>query len=326
MIYALRVNDDWSCKVLKDMKEDGVGRFGWSYISTANLYDLRKKIKDEGWDKLSVAEKDCYQGFLLELKENDYVVYINVPKFGKCTLARVTDPYFWHYEGEGSDFNHRFHVDPESVFVFDRNDAIVHPSLSRRLKLRGRFWRIYLQEEFEELVENLKKGKDGQPRTPETQFDLLKKEIQPFLAEITQKIQFIFPNTDLEELIARVFKNIPGIKVIKQGGPGDYGADLILHFESGPPVPELQTAHRCVVQVKSYEGEQGDTKAVSDIRRALEYWQADMGMIISTASSGSEVLDNALNELREETGKPVSLLIGEEVAAFVLRFGGYDLL
>ena len=165
MIYALRVGDNyWIVNALKE----GEGRFGWSYIPTANLYDLREKIKNEGWNALSADEQNCYrrQTFLLELKENDYVVYINVPKYDKCTLARVTDPYFWHYEGEDSDFNHRFPVDPESVFVFDRNDAIVHPLLSAKLKLRGRFWRIYhLQKEFEELVENLKKGKGGQPYT-----------------------------------------------------------------------------------------------------------------------------------------------------------------
>ena len=324
MIYALNVaGNSWR---ITDALKEGVGRFGWSYIETANLYDLRKKIKNDGWNKLSKDEQNCYGGqtFLFDLEENDYVVYINVPEYNKCTLARVTGPYFWCYKD--CDFNHRFHVDPESVFIFYRNDAIVHPALIRRLKLQGRFWRIYLQKEFEELVENLKKGKGGQPQTPETQFGWLKKEIQPSLAEITQKIQYTYPGAELEGLIAQVFKNVPGIKVKKQGGPRDYGADLILHFESGPPVLELQEQRTCVVQVKSYEGEHRDPKAVKDIRRALDYWQADMGLIVSTASSGSKELDNALNELREETGKTVSLLIGEDVAAFVLRFGGHDLL
>lgn len=65
-----------------------------------------------------------------------------------------------------------------------------------------------------------------------------------------------------------------------------------------------------------------ETKAVDQIRKALDYWDADMGVIVSTASSGSEALDTALDQLRQETGKPVSLLIGEDVAAFLLRFGG----
>ena len=325
MIYALRVADNyWR---IDDALKEGEGRFGWSYIPTANLYDFREKIENEGWNELSEDEQNCYGGqtFLLELKKNDYVVYINVPEYGKCTLARVTGPYFWCYKDR--DFNHRFHVAPESVFIFDRNDAIVHPLLSRRLKLQGRFWRIYLQEEFEELVENLKKGKGGQLQTSKTRLGWLKKEIQPSLAEITRKIYRTYPGADLEGLIARVFENVPGIiEVTETGGAGDHGADLILRFESGPPVLELQEQRTCVVQVKSYEGEHSDPKAVKDIRRALDYWQADMGLIVSTASSGSEELDKALDKLREETGKTVSLLIGEDVAAFVLRFGGHDLL
>ncbi len=318
MIYALRVDDNYWTAIAR---KKGVGRFGWGYISTANLYDLRKKIKNEGWNALSADEQKCYRGqtFLLDFKENDYVVCINVPEYGKCTLARVTGPYFWSYEDP--DFNHRFPVDPKSVFVFDRNDAIVHPALSARLKLRGRFWRIYLKKEFEELVENLRKSKDGQLHTQETKFDLLKKAIQPSLAEITQQIHHTLPNIDLEGLIAQVFENVPGIiEVEKKGGSGDHGADLILHFESGPSVLELQEQRTCVVQVKSYEGVHRDTKAVDDIRKALDYWQADMGLIVSTASSSSKALDDELDQLREITGKPVSLLIGEDVAAFVLRW------
>jgi hypothetical protein len=47
-----------------------------------------------------------------------------------------------------------------------------------------------------------------------------------------------------------------------------------------------------------------------------------MGLIVSTASSSTEPLEKALDKLREETGKPVSLLIGADVASFLLRFGG----
>ena len=47
------------------------------------------------------------------------------------------------------------------------------------------------------------------------------------------------------------------------------------------------------------------------------------GSLYPRASSSSEALDNALDKLREEEkGKPVYLLIGDDVAAFLLRFGG----
>lgn len=330
MIYALRGPSfrkdlegyrNWTSLVSTSL-QDGVGRFGWSYVETADLHQLESRRREKGWDDLNDAELDCYQLFLLDLRQGDYVVYINLPEPGKCTLARVTAPYFWKWDGEGSDFNHRFYVDPNSVLDFDRNDAIVQRSLSARLKLQTRYWRIYLHKEFERLVEALKEGKGGTPSTKETRLDSLRETIKPSLAEITNQVQHNYPRKDLEELIAEVFRNIPGVKEVKeQGGSGERGADLIVTYESGMPIPELQGQHTCVVQVKSYKNEQWDTHAVEQIRKALKHWDADAGLIVSTASSGTTALDDALDQLREETGKPVGLLIGEDLAAFVLRFG-----
>lgn len=317
-IYALKgAQDNPECAaMLYSSLQEGEGRFGWSYVETADLYELRKRIDNDGWDSLSTDEQDCYQAFLLNIREDDYVVYINVPEWGKCTLARVNRPYYWRWED--GDFNHRFGVERESVFDFNRN--AVHPWLSARLKLRRRWWRIHGgQEKFNELVDNLRAGKADGPRTPETNRDLLGQEIQPLLDEITKKIHETHPNTALEDLLAELFKNVPGVKdVEKKGGPKDHGADLLVHFESGMPIPP-QT---CVVQVKSFEGEHWDTGAVNDIKRAFEHYpEADMGLIVSTASSSSDVLDKAIEELQRETGKSVSLLIGKAVADFVLRFG-----
>ncbi len=94
-------------------------------------------------------------------------------------------------------------------------------------------------------------------------------------------------------------------------------------YETGLPIPGLQREATCVIQVKSFTGQHWDIKAVSDIRRAFDaYPDAEMGMIVSTANESTEALEEALDNLREETGKPVALLIGADVAAFLLRFGG----
>jgi len=81
----------------------------------------------------------------------------------------------------------------------------------------------------------------------------------------------------------------------------------------------------CVVQVKSYVGELRDTGAVQDIGRAFEYYrekgtEPDMGLIVSTASTSTDVFDKAKSELQERTGKSVHLLIGKALTEFVLRF------
>ena len=318
-IYALKGNSEW-CDILASL-ENGEGRFGWSYAETANLHELKKRADNDGWESLTDEEKDCCQWFLLDLKKGDYVVYVNIPEWGKCAVAEVTGKYQWKYEDD--DFNHRFPVDKNSVYVFDRNDAIVHPSLSSRLKLQSRWWRIYLEDEFSVLLSSLENGDSPKQRTPEVNLQLLSSEIQPFLTNITERIHHTHPNYDFERLISDVFKKVPRVKdVTWQGGAGDHGADVLVVFEGGLPIPGLEKEHTLVVQVKSFEGEHWDTQAVDDIRRAFEYYpQADMGLIISTAVTASESFEKALDQLREESGKPVSLLIGSEVAAFLLRYG-----
>ncbi len=321
-IHALKAGDeDTPASTLFKSVRLGEGRFGWSYIATADLHQLQSKIEKSGWDSLSPDEKECYQHFLLSLKSGDWVIYINMPEWGQCTAAKVIGPYRWLYEG--GDYNHRFPIDPDTVLVFDRNDAMVHPNLSARLKLQGRHWNVYARPEFESLI---KSGVGGKPRAARDNLGFLTQEIRPHLAEITARIQRTHPNVDLEALVAATFKNVPRVKEVRwQGGAGDHGADILVMFEEGLPVSELLRQSICIVQVKSFVGEHADTQALKDIRRAFEYYpEATMGLIVSTADSTTEQFDRELDLLREEIKKPVSLMIGADVAAFFLRFGVLD--
>lgn len=318
-IYAFRGSSDW-CDIFASLQK-GDGRFGWSYIPTADLRQLQKRIDGGEWDKLTDQEKDCYQSFLLDMKDGDYVVYINVPAWGKCTLARVTGGYEWRYEDK--DFNHRFPVDPSSVYTFDRNSASVHPALGARLKLQGRWWRIYKHKEFMDLVDFLKAGGKSVQKTPQANLQFLSAQIEPCLLDITRHIHNTHPNYDLECLLAEVFKKVPGVIDVKwQGGAGDHGADIIVTYESGFPIPGMEKQSVLLVQVKSFYGKHSDTKAVNDIERAFRHYpDASMGLIISTADSASDEVTEALDKLREASGKQIGLLIGPNVAAFLLRYG-----
>jgi hypothetical protein len=150
--------------------------------------------------------------------------------------------------------------------------------------------------------------------------------MKPLLRNITEKIQHTHPNIDLEFLIAETFKKVPGVRqVVRQGGAGDHGADILIIFEYGLPIPGLQQQKTCVVQVKSFTGEHWDTQAVEDIRRAFDHYPGvDTGLIVSTAAAASESFEKALERLQEDTGKSVALLIGADVATFFLRFGAHS--
>ena len=295
--------------------QGGEGRFGWSFVESADLRQLDERIKQNRWDSLNNDEKVCYQRqhFLLSICPNDYVVYVNLPSFGKCTVAKVTGCYEWRYEDD--DFNHRFAIDVSSLRVFDRNDARVHPYLSARLKLPRRQWRVYAEREFQNLLDVLERGtEEHRVRTPEDSISYLQKGRKEHLDRIADGINHTYPGKELEELIAATLKRVPGVKQVEHmKGRADRGADLEVEIETIPPLVQ-----KLVVQVKSYEGKISDTKAVEDIANTIDY--ADMGLIVSTATSVSTDFRDAMDKLKEEKRKPVALLYGSELAHFVLKY------
>ena len=324
-IYAFNVPSEDRIKSVFDSLLAGESRFGWSYEETADQRMLQDRCDNNGWDSLTPNEKDCYHSFLLEIAPDDFVVHINVPSWGKCTLAKVTSDYEFRYDDD--DFNHRFTVDPNSVRTFHRNDVSVHPALSARLKLQGRWWRIYTEDEFFELQQTLIGSSDELLkliRTSQDNLKILSREVQVSLSSISEKIHHTHPNKDLESLILEVFKRVPGVKrVIAQKGRADRGADLLVELEFGS-IPEL--VQTIVVQVKSWEAELEDTSPIKDIRNAFEHHEnANMGLIVTTNTSCSEQFRIELDKLREETEKPIGLLFGSDLALFCLRYGG-DLL
>ena len=313
-IFAIkRADNQDDVQNVFDSLNGGEGRFGWSYVETADLRELECRIEKDGWNSLSEDEQKCYHPFLLDFKDGDYVVYINVPQWGHCSLARITGPYYWQFTSR--DFNHRFPVDKDSVRTFERNDGRVHPNLCTRLKLQGRRWRIYAEPEFADLLRSLDDGTKPVDRSLETSLRFLWQEIEPHFSKISQAIHNTFPNFDLEDLLCEVFRNVPGVKrVDRMRGRADRGADLVVEFETAPGL-----AQTLIVQVKSYEGQLHGRRALEDIERALDAHNADMGLICSTAVEATKDFHDELDKVRERCQKPIALLIGAELAKFILR-------
>ncbi|MEQ8196960.1 MAG: hypothetical protein ABRQ27_02960 [Clostridiaceae bacterium] len=149
MIYAFNtVPEEWKYDVLSSLKE-GTGRFGC-------MYDIREDLYTDDY----IADRNKCK-FLEDLEKDDYVIYINMPENGKCIIARVESGYY-RMEPLDKDFNHCFKVEPESIKIFDRNSATVPSYLRRRLKLWNKNWKIFSDNKFDALVENLL-------NTPETE-------------------------------------------------------------------------------------------------------------------------------------------------------------
>ena len=75
-----------------------------------------------------------------------------------------------------------------------------------------------------------------------------------------------------------------------------------------------------MVQVKSYEGEHWSTNAVNQIKTAIDKFEATAGMIITTANSTPHI-EEEIDKVSNELNIPISLIAGENVAKFVLKYG-----
>ncbi len=149
-----RASDERIIDFVTNSLKNGVSRFGWGYKNKLDIRELAPKP----WDKMSKEEIEIYnkQNFLLDIKKGDWIVHINIPTVGQVTAGQVIEEYnFDKEDNEINDFRHFFKLDKDSIVEFDRNADFVPEIISKKLKLRGRYWRIYDKHEFLEIIDNI---------------------------------------------------------------------------------------------------------------------------------------------------------------------------
>ena len=293
-------------------------------MDEANLNELN----DKGFDELTKEESQCWgrANFLLDVEVGDWVVHINLPYWGACLAAQVTGKYeFEDDDNEVSDYRHMLKIDTSTLVEFERNEDEVLPNISSRLKLQGSHWRIYHVEDFLQTIHNLNAEELGKKDDESVGIFYLKKSLSPILKSVTDKIHKSHPGGKLENLIAEVFRKIPSITNVNENGKNkgwgtDNGADLIVTYKAGLEVANLEKEEILVVQVKSYEGQHWETNAVTQTETAINLYQANSGLIITTAEA-TENLQKAVEELSRKLEKPIGLIAGEDVAKFILKYG-----
>ncbi|AFG36955.1 restriction endonuclease [Spirochaeta africana] len=338
-VWALKAPDQSSKgKFVTDSVKSGVSRFGWSYIDNADLRNLSQK----DWNAMTDSEAHIYSNsaFLMDIEPGDWIVHVNLPNWGECMAARVSAKYYFDPEknelgkeySQGGDFRHCIPIDTSSLVIFNRNNKNVLPQISRRLKLQGRYWRIYAVKDFIKSIDNLREGKADKEEISDVGIYYLKDDLEKSFASITKAIHKNHPGKKLEELIAQIFENMDGVINVKRNGSGwksDHGADLIVDYSTGLPLTGLQKTEKLVVQIKSYTGSHVDVSAVHQIKQAIKRFGADAALIVSTAEPTDSIrieIENAIEEIKsanEESEKiiPIELIAGNDVAKLLLRYG-----
>jgi restriction endonuclease Mrr len=97
----------------------------------------------------------------------------------------------------------------------------------------------------------------------------------------------------------------------------DHGADLIVEFEN--PVIGINISTKLIVQAKSYTGKHFDTNAIDQIVEGIKRYDADAGLLITTAEE-TEELEEYVRAKSEEIQKTIDIIAGADVARFVIRY------
>ena len=308
-VWAFNKVDDDARELVYQSIKNGVSRFGWSQRDEHNL-----KLKDN-W-----SSWHSKQLFLLQIKKGDWIVHINTPVWGKCIAAKVKKEYDFDEGLKCSfsyDFRHCFSIEKETVIEFDRRDDNVLPSVN--LRPRGRYQRVYAEEDFKKSISHLKNKKINLSDTESKGEFYLKKKTESFLDEITKSIHSMNKGKDLERFLAKVFREIDGVVDVNENGFGwktDNGADLIVTTNNS--IGNLVFENKIIIQIKSFEGNHNSLQAVSQVREGIEKYAANAGMIITTGNS-TEQLENEIQRVSEEINCPIDLLAGDDVARFVIK-------
>ncbi|WP_406879392.1 restriction endonuclease [Bacillus cereus] len=298
--------------------KSGKARFGWSYYEDANLKVIKNKMERLEMMGLTDDEKVTWSRgkFLLNVTKDDYLVYVNMPSYGECTIVQVKGTYDFDYgwDDKMNDFAH--FVPCTFLYTFNRRANIVHPFLQKRLSLMGSSYQIYAKAEFEELLESLNTNSLGQDVS-----ERLNDSINNTLVNLYKDVHHLYPAHALEKLIIEVLKNVLPYVVEIRKGPDVNGSDIDVELEIPIGLGENTIREKWAVQVKSYHGVMDTVKAVEDLDKAFELDSSyTRGMIVSTASEMTETCEDALTILKEKYKKDVLVLMGQELAYAVMQY------
>lgn len=288
--------------VYEEIKQ-GKSRFG--------MWNQKKSLKDELIGK---------QAILLRIRKGDWIVHVNMPEYGKCVAVQTVGEYEFDAGIKckwGSDFNNYLPIDPNSIIEFNRNNPNIIPSVNLAPKRRAQ--RILEVGDFFKSMDNLKNGSFDKIKQSDKSVVHLQDKIGSLLPQITAHIHEMNNSKEFERFLHRIFESMPNTISIQNGfgWKTDNGADLIVEFEN--PIIGVNVTTKLVVQAKSYSGDHHETNAIDQIETAIKKYNADAGLLITTANE-TENLEEYIRKKSDEIGKPIDIMAGVDVAKFVLRY------
>ena len=345
--WAMRTDRANRALILDELRQ-GRLRQGWGWLPEQDLRVIAKK-REQGQD-LTAGEQQAWRnwpmlGGLRGIKPGDFVLLPNLPSDGRFVLVVVEGEY--RYEplslSKSQDPNHLRqdygHVLPivrsEDLRPITAQDDRVDARLRGSLTCRSRLWSMAPHRKAIEDLRAMLEGEDFE----KVKWDLaqafqrvvksVNEAIAPRIAEgLERQLTKAFSRQDLEipcqELLKRIY---PEAEVIRSGGPGEHGADLVVTWidplsKSGR---SSDASWRIVAQVKDWGGEACDETGIDQLREAIDHWNEypiRVAYILTRCDGESGAFKARREHLSKELGVQIEFMDRAELMSlFVWYFG-----
>lgn len=143
----------------------------------------------------------------------------------------------------------------------------------------------------------------------------LKGVLDDTLASLMERLRRNFRSNQLEVPVHRLLVQMfEGATVEKRAGPGEHGADFLIRERD-----RFDHERTTVVQLKDYGQVLSGQRALEQIRDAFRWWApVSAAVVLSTAACEDPAFAKARDELAEEFGIPVKVVLGEQLARWFL--------
>jgi hypothetical protein len=302
---------------IRDEIAQGRLRQGWGYAEEQDLNLIAEELGRNGWrvGALSETERQAWRnqrmwpGHWGRINIGDLIIVPKMPTDRQWTIVEVTGDYRFEISSEWEDYGHVLPVEVVRDAVSNANRG-VSSRLQRTMRNRGRLWSITAYAaDVDELL-----ALDSPIDRPDSSLERLQDVMSDSLEFMRQRMADKFGGNENEDPVHRLLERLYAPDTVeRRSGPHERGADFEI-----TRVDPLGVSFTTVVQLKTFQGLIDDLHALDQIALAVEQYQADAGVILTTADDETDEFRQARESLAEQLNVKVYLVAGDELARLFL--------
>lgn len=317
--WVVRTDVDVAKEVIRPSLDACELRQGWAYRDDQDLNIIGPIVYEHGRSALNDHQKATWrrvQRFWPDhcdpVQAGDRILLPKIPGWGRWRLVEATGGYRFERHPDTGDHGHILRVKTLLPEISSSN-AAVGAGLQRTMRSQGPMWNIdALGDEVERL---LAASTDGDITVADDATVRLKGVLDDTLSALMERLRRDFRANQLEEPVHRLLVQMfEGALVEKTGGAGEHGADFVIRERD-----RFDHERTTVVQLKDYEEVLSGDRPLAQIREAFRWWAPVAGaVLLSTATREDPQFAKARDELAEELGIPVTVVLGRQLASWFL--------